>query len=108
VHNKVFYRLHAAYFEVNIASIANIRTHPVEVGKARIGAPSRRWLIERLRDGRFPGRKIGREWRMTDEDIEVAIDLCKNDPQIAARPTGLTPRSRTTRQPSKRSAPALG
>jgi hypothetical protein len=75
--------------------MANIRTHSVEKAVARIGAPSRRWLIERLRDRRFPGRKIGREWRMTDEDIEAAIDLCKNDPQVVARPTGLTPRSRT-------------
>ena len=63
-----------------------------------IGAPSRRWLIERLRDGRFPGRKIGKCWRLTDQDITDILDLCKNDAQIVARPTVLTPRSqkRTT------------
>jgi len=88
--------------------MANIRTHPVAVGKARIGAPSRRWVIERLRDGRFPGRKIGREWRMTDEDIEAAIDACKNDPKIAARPTGLTPRSRTNAAAKQKKGPHSG
>ena len=76
-----------------MASVANIRTHSVEKAVARIGAPSRRWLIERLRDRRFPGRKIGREWRMTDEDIEAALDACKNDPATTDTPTGLTSRS---------------
>jgi hypothetical protein len=70
------------------------RTYSLEQAGKQIGVPSRRWLIERLRDGRFPGRKVGREWRMTDQDIIDALDLCKNDPRVAAAPTGLTPRSR--------------
>lgn len=95
MHTNVFDRLRTAYFDDSIASTANIKAHSVEQAKVRMGAPSRRWLIERLRDGRFPGRKVGREWRMTDEDIEAALDACKNDPQIVARPTGLASGSRT-------------
>jgi hypothetical protein len=35
-----------------------------------------------------------RRQRLTDQDITDILELCKNDAQIAARPTGLTPRSR--------------
>ena len=59
----------------------------------QMGAPSERWLIEKLRSGEFPGRKVGRNWRMTEEDILDALDTCKNE-GIAATPSGLTPRSR--------------
>lgn len=76
-----------------MASVAN-RTYPLEQAVKMIGAPSRRWLIERLRDGRFPGRKIGHKWRLTDEDITDILAACKSDAQITATPTGLTPRSR--------------
>jgi hypothetical protein len=76
-----------------MAYMAN-QTYLLEQAVDMIGAPSRRWLIERLRDGRFPGRKIGREWRMTDEDISTVLDLCRNDAQVTSTPTGLTPRSR--------------
>jgi hypothetical protein len=77
-----------------MVSMAN-RSYPLEQAVKMIGAPSRRWLIMRLRDGRFPGRKIGREWRLTDGDISDILDICKNDAVIASAPTGLTPRSRT-------------
>jgi excisionase family DNA binding protein len=39
---------------------------------------SERWLIEKLRDNRLPGRKLGRHWRLTDQDIEDALALCGN------------------------------
>ena len=70
------------------------KTYSVGQGTRRIGAPSERWYIERLRDGRLPGRKVGRKWRLTDEDIADALDLCKNDPAITTTPSGLTARSR--------------
>ncbi len=63
----------------------------------RIGASSERWLIEQIRAGRFPARKIGRHWRMTAEDISAALDACKNSPgsqPAPDRPAGLTPTSR--------------
>jgi hypothetical protein len=59
-----------------------------------LGAPSERWYVARLRDGRLPGRKVGRNWRLTDQDIVDALDILKNDPQIADAPSGLTSRSK--------------
>jgi hypothetical protein len=63
-----------------------------------MGAPSERWLIEQLRAGIFPGRKVARAWRMTDADIEAALDICANDFHCptadVAIASGLTPRSR--------------
>jgi hypothetical protein len=41
-----------------------------------------RWLIKQLRSGRFPGRKIAREWRMTREDIEQSIEICSAGRQV--------------------------
>ena len=70
------------------------KTHSLPEVVKMMPAPSERWLLERVRDGRFPARKIGRNWRMTDQDIADALDICKNDPHIADAPTGLTPRSR--------------
>jgi hypothetical protein len=61
-----------------------------------------RWIADQLRAGRFPGHKIGRSWRMSDEDIaEAEAIMCRPariKPQpISAQPTGglgLTPTSR--------------
>jgi hypothetical protein len=44
----------------------------------KIGAPSERWVIDQIRAGRFSGRKIGRAWRMTEQDIIDALDACRN------------------------------
>ena len=59
---------------------------------------SERWLIEQLRANRFPGRKVARRWRLTDQDIADALDICANDFRCptadVAMVTGLTPRSR--------------
>ncbi len=71
------------------------KTYTLDQAVRQIGGPSPRWLMEKLRSGQFPGRKIGKSWRLTDQDIADILDLCKNDPQISDRPTGLTPRSRT-------------
>jgi hypothetical protein len=35
------------------------------------------WVARRLRAGIFPGLKIGRDWFMTDADIESAIQTCR-------------------------------
>jgi hypothetical protein len=75
-----------------------IRTYSTAEATERIGAPSERWLVEQLRAGRFPGRKIGRHWRMTDQDVRDALDLCRNNSRSVhthgAPVVGLTPRSR--------------
>lgn len=74
-------------------------TYSTAEAAKRMGAPSERWLIDQLRSGRFPGRKIGRTWRMTDSDIGDAIDLCGSNPSTETRVrrvqhVGLTPTSR--------------
>lgn len=82
-----------AYFCVSVRVVAN-KTFSVAQGVKMIGAPSERWYIERLRDARLPGRKVGKIWRLTEEDIADALDILKNDSPIAKAPSGLTPRSR--------------
>jgi hypothetical protein len=56
-----------------------------------------RWLMMELRAGRLPGRKVHRQWRMSDADIQAAIELCAVAPQQSAAPSladQLTERSR--------------
>lgn len=53
------------------------------------------WLRVQLVAGKIPGRKIGRAWRMTSEDIEAALEIWKRQPaQVVPRGFGLTPNSR--------------
>ncbi|WP_155764407.1 DNA-binding protein [Mycobacterium colombiense] len=35
-----------------------------------------RWLADGLRAGRFPGKKIGRKWVLSDEDIVTILEIC--------------------------------
>ncbi|WEW73692.1 excise [Mycobacterium phage Nanz197] len=63
---------------------------------------SERWLTEQVRAGRIPGRKIGRSWRMTQADIDAALESFRISPESgrksvappANRPIALTPTSR--------------
>ncbi|AEK08006.1 hypothetical protein ANAYA_47 [Mycobacterium phage Anaya] len=63
---------------------------------------SERWLTEQVRAGRVPGRKIGRSWRMTQADIDAALESFRVSPESgrksvappANRPLALTPTSR--------------
>ncbi|KPG04561.1 MULTISPECIES: helix-turn-helix domain-containing protein [Mycobacteroides] len=54
-----------------------MRTHSVEEASAILGAPSVRWVTEQLRAGRLRGYKVGRHWRMTDEDIAASIEIMR-------------------------------
>jgi hypothetical protein len=38
-------------------------------------------------EGGIPARKIGRHWRMTEQDIEDALEAFRSDPH-PCRPTG--------------------
>lgn len=73
-------------------------TYSIADATDQMGAPSERWVIDQIRSGRFPARKIGRSWRMTERDIRDALDACGNtiraSEQPAAPRTGLTPTSR--------------
>jgi len=69
-----------------------------EVADKMMGC-SERWLIEQLRANRFPGRKVGRHWRMTEADVQEALDICANSasrgtPRQITSGLGLTPTSR--------------
>lgn len=51
------------------------------------------WLARRLRRGDLPGYKAGRQWRMTQSDVDTAIEALR--PQMVHVPsvpamTGLT------------------
>lgn len=37
---------------------------------------SERWLAQNLRSGRFPGKKIGRKWMLSDDDISAILEIC--------------------------------
>jgi hypothetical protein len=73
------------------------RTFSTAEAAEQIGAPSERWLIAQLRAGRFPGRKVGRQWRHTEQDVNDTLEVCLNDHRsisTGAERSGLTPRSR--------------
>lgn len=73
-------------------------THDIADAAHRMGAPSERWVVEQIRSGRFPARKMGRAWRMTEQDIADALDACRNTVTRAVEETGqgsgLSPTSR--------------
>lgn len=69
-------------------------TFDVAEGAARLGVTTD-WYMRQLRARKLPGHKIGRTWRLTDDDLTKALELTA----IAANPThtdpaGLTPGSR--------------
>jgi hypothetical protein len=41
-------------------------------------APSIEWLERRARRGDIKARKVGRVWRMTDDDVDAYIDSLAN------------------------------
>ena len=49
-----------------------------------------RWLTRQITAGRFTARKVGRQWRMTQHDVDAALEVLANTAQtetvIAADP----------------------
>jgi hypothetical protein len=37
-----------------------------------------RWIMRQIRSGRFPARKVGSRWRMTEQEMETAQEACSN------------------------------
>lgn len=72
---------------------------------------SERWLIEQLRSNRFPGYRAARHWRMTDRNIQDALDICANGTRringnnAAATASGPTPTSRKRAEKRPRPPP---
>jgi hypothetical protein len=78
-------------------------TYDLADAAERIGGVSEKWLATQLRQGKLPGRKVGRHWRMTDGDIEAAVEIFGVGPQANSGeggfvrkdgPAGLTKTSR--------------
>lgn len=72
-------------------------TYDIADSAQKMGS-SQRWLVDELRAGRLPGRKVAGHWRMTEQDIIDALELCSNRSRgIGAdgeEVTGLTSTSR--------------
>lgn len=45
----------------------------VTEGARRLGV-SRHWYQQQLRERLLPGRKMGRTWRLTEDDVQAALD----------------------------------
>jgi len=62
----------------------SLKTYSLEEVADGLGCTAR-WLIEQVRAGKFPGRKIARSWRFTESDVDDIFTLCRNgfhDPAI--------------------------
>jgi hypothetical protein len=54
-----------------------------------------RWLTRQITAGRFTARKVGRQWRMTQADVDAALEVLANTvpaetisvPEPVARPS---------------------
>jgi hypothetical protein len=69
------------------------RAHRIKVLVDAGWAPSEVWLQKRLRRGEISGSKVGRQWVMTDEEIEEYLASIKNKPSapiVEVPRTGLT------------------
>lgn len=75
-------------------------THSIAQAAAMIPC-NERWLADGLRGGRFPGHKIGGEWRLTDGDLDAIIDACRVQGSSPVNGSAArTPRSRAYRAKS--------
>lgn len=56
-----------------------------------------RWLTEQIRSGRVTARKMGRSWRMTQADMDSALDVFASKRPVVSVSQGLSARSRKLR-----------
>lgn len=73
-------------------------THSVEDVCTLIGCESADWLIDRVRNGSFPGRKVVRQLRFSDADIQRIIDMCAVETKVVAGIRIPTPTARSSRR----------
>jgi excisionase family DNA binding protein len=57
--------------------------HKLEEVVAAGWAPSVLFLQRRLRRKEIPGSKVGREWRMSDDDLNAYLESLRNKPSEA-------------------------
>jgi hypothetical protein len=79
-----------------------LKTYSLHQVVAAGNAPSVRWLQHQIRAGQVTARKLGRHWRMTDDDIVEMLENRRNERNVVAKaqaavelsnPYGLTARS---------------
>lgn len=69
-------------------------TFDVEVGAQRLGVTTG-WYLTQLRARKLPGHKLGNRWRLTEEDVQKALELTYRPARVVPPdPAGLTPTSR--------------
>ncbi|WP_221278416.1 helix-turn-helix domain-containing protein [Prescottella equi] len=69
-------------------------TYTVAEAAAKLGI-TEAWYLRQLRARNLPGHKLGRQWRLTDDDIAQALELTAQPAFPRPRdPAGLTSRSR--------------
>jgi hypothetical protein len=58
-----------------------------------------RWLTRQITLGRFTARKVGRQWRMTQADLDAALEVLANPtPAAAVEPVGHRPSKASMRR----------
>jgi hypothetical protein len=62
--------------ETMVACPPGPHTHSLDEVCALIGCESEDWLVDRVRSGLFPARRIVRQLRFSDTDIQEIIDAC--------------------------------
>lgn len=72
-----------------------IKTYSLtEVAQALCGdsmARPERWLTRQIAVGRFTARRVGRHWRMTQEDLDHALDVMANRANPTPQPVQQQP-----------------
>ena len=53
-----------------------MRTYSVSELCEIMGCESERWVIKRVRNGTFPARKIVRDIRFTEADVNTILEIC--------------------------------
>jgi hypothetical protein len=56
-------------------------TYSVAEACQTIGCESEDWLLDRVRNGMFPARRIVREVRFTDNDLAAILNACRLEPR---------------------------
>lgn len=85
-----------------------MRTHSVAACAEKICGPDSGmkdpagWVVRQIKRGRFEAYKVGRHYRMSQEQIDAAIETLKTRPVAVApepeRPTGLSLTSTSARR----------
>jgi hypothetical protein len=70
---------------VSLPLVYDLNEAAIKLGK------SERWLADKLRLHQFPGRKVGRTWKLTPDDLDEIIQLCAVSPGAASHSNAEAP-----------------